>query len=48
MLRKEINAVFNRKLSGIDIEKDKISKKYQYHFFSLFVQIAIDFVDYSV
>ena len=27
MLRKEINAVLHRKLSGMDIEKDKISKK---------------------
>ena len=38
MLRKEINAVFNRKMSGIDIEKDKISKKYQILFFFTFCQ----------
>ena len=33
MLRKEINAVFKRKLSGIDIKKDKVLKNYQIPFF---------------
>ena len=33
MLRAEIKAVIKRKLSGIDIEKDNISKTFDFHSF---------------
>ena len=42
MLRKEINAVFKRKLSGIDIGKDKIPKVFV---FSLFLFIFCQIID---
>ena len=45
MLSKEIEEFFNRKLSGIDIERDKILKFFDFRYFcSIFVKISIDLV----